>query len=230
MADNKILMETSWYNILKDEFQKNYMKDLQEFLRNEKRNNNVIYPPEESIFNAFCQTSFDNTKVVIIGQDPYHGPNQAHGLSFSVKRNVAQPPSLKNVFKELVEDVGITFPKTGYLLPWAKQGVLLLNATLTVRANQPRSHYGVGWEIFTDRVVELLAKKEESLVFLLWGKAAQEKCFKVLDIEKERKHLVLTAAHPSFYSVAGFFGCKHFSKTNDFLIKNKKTPIDWQIE
>lgn len=230
MSENKILMEKSWYDLLKEEFEKPYMKALQEFLRKEKRNNCVIYPPEEYIFNAFCQSSYDQVKVVIIGQDPYHGTNQAHGLSFSVKKNVEQPPSLKNIFKELVEDVGITFPKTGYLLPWSRQGVMLLNATLTVRASEPRSHYGIGWEIFTDKVVELLANRKDSLVFLLWGKSAQEKCFKVLDGEKQKKHLVLIAAHPSFYSAAGFFGCKHFSKTNDFLIKNNKAPIDWQIE
>ena len=230
MADNAILTEMSWYNILKEEFQKPYMKDIEEFLRNEKKQNYSIYPSEQQIFNAFCQASFDQTKVIIVGQDPYHGAGQAHGLSFSVQANVPQPPSLKNIFKELVADVGITFPKTGCLLPWAKQGVLLLNATLTVRASEPKSHYGIGWEVFTDRVVELLAKKEEPLVFLLWGKSAQEKCCKVLDNEKKSNHLVLTAAHPSFYSVAGFFGCRHFSKTNDFLLKNNRAPIDWQIE
>jgi uracil-DNA glycosylase len=223
-------MERSWSNILKDEFQKPYMKALEEFLRKEKKQNYVIYPKEEHIFNAFCQTAFDQVKVVIIGQDPYHGPGQAHGLSFSVQKNIPQPPSLKNVFKELVDDVGITFPKTGDLLPWARQGVLLLNATLTVRANEPKSHYGIGWETFTDNVVEHLSDKKEALVFLLWGKSAQEKCFKVLDKKKKSNHLVLTAAHPSFYSVAGFFGCRHFSKTNDFLLKNNRSPINWQIE
>ena len=181
----KFLMEKKWLELLQEEFQKPYMKQLQGFLKEEKRKGRIIYPPEELIFNALCQTPYDKVKVVIMGQDPYHGPNQAHGLSFSVKKDIEQPPSLKNIFKELVSDIGINFPKTGYLLPWARQGVLLLNATLTVRQKEPRSHYGIGWEIFTDEIIKILAKKKEPLVFLLWGKSAQEKCFKVFDkIEK----------------------------------------------
>lgn len=230
MEEKKIFMEKGWLDILIEEFEKPYMKNLQQFLIEEKRSKINIYPPEDLIFNAFCQTPFDEAKVVIIGQDPYHGPNQAHGLSFSVRKNVSQPPSLKNIFKELVDDEKITFPKTGYLLPWARQGVVLLNATLTVRENQPKSHYGRGWEIFTDKVVEILAKKKDPLVFLLWGKSAQEKCLKVFDFFPQHPHLILTAAHPSSYSVAGFFGCRHFSKTNEFLKKHNKKPIDWQIE
>jgi uracil-DNA glycosylase len=229
VAQSSILMENSWLEKLKEEFVQPYMTRLQNFLRKEKEAQEVIYPPEREIFNAFCHTSFEETRVVIIGQDPYHGHNQAHGLSFSVRNEVPQPPSLKNIFQELVNDVGITFPKTGCLLPWAKQGVLLLNATLTVRAGQPRSHYGQGWEEFTDKAVELLLEKKEPVVFLLWGKSAEEKCQKVFNRSQASHHLVLKAAHPSFYSVSGFWGCKHFSKTNEFLIKNKLAPINWQI-
>ncbi len=220
-------MEKEWASYLKEEFHKPYMKDLKNFLV-EERKQAQIYPPEEQIFQAFCQTPFSKVKVVIVGQDPYHGKGQAHGLSFSVSENISQPPSLKNIFKEMVDDVKITFPQTGNLLPLAKQGVLLLNATLTVRANSPKSHYGKGWETFTDHVIELLADKKEHLVFLLWGKSAQEKCMRVLNVKKHN-HLILQAAHPSFYSVSGFWGCKHFSKTNDYLIRHHLTPIDWQI-
>jgi len=230
VVQDTILMESSWLEKLKQEFSQTYMGRLQDFLKKEKLARQVIYPPEVEIFSAFCHTPFDETKVVIIGQDPYHGPNQAHGLSFSVRQGISQPPSLKNIFQELVNDVGITFPKTGCLLPWAKQGVLLLNATLTVRAGRPRSHYGQGWEEFTDKAVEALWGKKEPMVFLLWGKSAEEKCLRVFNRSKLNHHLVLKAAHPSFYSVSGFWGCRHFSKTNEFLIKNKMSPINWQIE
>jgi uracil-DNA glycosylase len=230
MIDEKFVIEKKWLDLLKEELQKPYASDLIDFLTIEKQNKEIIYPPSDLIFNAFTKTPFDKVKVVIIGQDPYHGEGQAHGLSFSVGKNIKQPPSLKNIFKELVEDMDIVFPKTGCLLPWAERGVLLLNSTLTVRKSQPKSHYKKGWEIFTDRVVELLSKKEDPLVFLLWGKAAQEKCLQVFNKKPFHKHLILTAAHPSFYSVAGFWGCKHFSKTNEFLVKNEKKPIDWQIE
>ena len=204
-GENKILMDKSWLDLLSEEFKKPYMKNLQAFLVNEKRSGYTIYPKEALFFNALCQTRFDDVKVVIMGQDPYHGENQAHGLSFSVKKEVKVPPSLQNIFKELVDDVNIKMPKTGYLLPWARQGVLLLNATLSVRKASPRSHYGKGWEAFTDAIIEKLCIRKDPIVFLLWGKSAQEKCLKVFNKNKDHPHLVLQAAHPSFYSAAGFF-------------------------
>jgi len=226
----KMFMEKKWLQILNTEFEKPYMKKLEEFLIKEKQKNNEIFPSSNEIFSAFCYTPFSKVKVVIIGQDPYHGPGQAHGLSFSVKKGVKTPPSLKNIYKEIKEDLNILedIPTNGCLDGWAKQGVLLLNATLTVTAQNPRSHYGKGWETFTDVVVEKISKKKDPVVFILWGRLAQEKVLKLLN-EGADHHLVLTAAHPSFYSAAGFFGCKHFSKTNEFLKKNGKTPIDWQI-
>jgi uracil-DNA glycosylase len=226
----KMLMEKKWLQILNTEFEKPYMKKLEEFLIKEKQKNNEIFPPSNEIFNAFCYTPFSKVKVVIIGQDPYHGQGQAHGLSFSVQKGVKTPPSLKNIYKEIKEDLKVLedIPTNGCLDGWAKQGVLLLNATLTVTAQNPRSHYGKGWETFTDVVVEKLSKKKDPVVFILWGRSAQEKVLKLLNEDTDH-HLVLTAAHPSFYSAAGFFGCKHFSKTNEFLKKNGKTPIDWQI-
>jgi len=236
---SEFYMAKDWAKILDSEFKKDYMKNLQKFLKSEIEANQTIYPPKKLIFNAFCQTAFKDVKVVIVGQDPYHGKDQAQGLSFSVPIGVSQPPSLKNIFQEQIKDVGIKMPKTGDLTSWAKQGVLLLNATLTVRAASPKSHYGHGWELFTDRVIEILSKRKDPIVFLLWGKSAQEKLFKVFNKKEEAHrdtahldgthHLILTAAHPSFYSVSGFFGCKHFSKTNEFLIKHGKKPIDWQI-
>jgi uracil-DNA glycosylase len=222
-------MEKKWLSLLQEDFQKSYMKDLQKFLQKEMEEKKTIFPPENLIFHAFCQTPFDEIKVVIIGQDPYHGKGQAQGLSFSVPEGVNVPPSLKNIYKELQEDVGISPPTSGCLIPWAKQGVFLLNATLTVREKEPKSHAGQGWETFTDTVVEKLIVREDPLVFLLWGKLAEEKCEKVLN-GKKHLHLVLTAAHPSPYSAShGFLGCKHFSKANAFLEKNGKTPIHWQI-
>ena len=229
MVSNKFFMEKTWTKVLKEEFEKDYMKNLKTFLIDEKQKGETIYPPEELIFNAFCQTPFKDVKVVIMGQDPYHGKNQAHGLSFSVPKNIDQPPSLKNIFTEMIEDVKIKKPTSGNLIHWAKQGVLLLNATLSVRSSSPKSHYGKGWEIFTDKVIEILSKREDPIVFLLWGKSAQEKIFKVFENIQNSHHLILKASHPSFYSVSGFWGCKHFSKTNEFLIKNNKKPIDWQI-
>lgn len=223
----KNLMEKRWLEILKEEFNKPYMKELEGFLREEKKRY-VIYPEEPFIFNAFCLTPFDKVKVVIVGQDPYHGEGQAHGLSFSVRKGIKQPPSLKNIFKELVDDVKIDMPKTGFLKPWAQQGVFLLNATLTVRKSSPKSHYGRGWERFTDKVIEKLVEKKEPIVFLLWGNSAKEKCEKVF--KSNKKHLVLKASHPSFYSAHNFFGCRHFSLANKFLKKNKIKEIDWQIE
>lgn len=223
-------MDESWLEKLLNEFSKNYMQELKVFLREEKKARQTIYPKEEEIFNAFCLTSFEEVKVVIVGQDPYHGENQAHGLSFSVPLEVEIPPSLKNIYKEIIDDVGIKMPTTGCLVPWAKQGVLLLNATLTVRAHLPKSHYGKGWETFTDHVVELLSLKEDPIVFLLWGSSAQEKVERVFDKKLNSNHLILKASHPSFYSAGrGFFGCRHFSKTNEFLKKIGKKTIDWQI-
>ncbi len=227
--NNTFYMEKEWAENLKEEFEKPYMKKLQNFLIEEKNKRITIFPPQNLIFNAFCQTPFKKVKVVIMGQDPYHGDGQAHGLSFSVPKTVEAPPSLKNIFKEQIEDVGITNPTSGELLSWAKQGVLLLNATLTVQKANPRSHYGRGWEIFTDKVVDILFKRKDPIVFLLWGKSAQEKIDKVFNNALEHPHLILKAAHPSFYSVKGFFGCKHFSKTNEFLEKVGKKPINWQI-
>ncbi|NGX34360.1 MAG: Uracil-DNA glycosylase [Candidatus Anoxychlamydiales bacterium] len=222
-------MEKGWAKILSEEFAKEYMKNLQKFLLSEIETKQTIFPSKDLIFNAFCCTPYDNVKVVIVGQDPYHGRNQAHGLSFSVPKEVLAPPSLKNIFKEQITDVGIKMPATGDLTSWTKQGVLLLNATLTVRESAPKSHYGKGWEVFTDRVIEILSKSKKPIVFLLWGRSAKEKLLNVFKNIENTHHLILTAAHPSFYSVSGFFGCKHFSKTNEFLIKNNIKPIDWQI-
>lgn len=223
-------MEASWLDQLKDEFDKPYMKQLEAFLAKEAEAGAVVYPPFEQIFSAFCMTPFDRVKVVIMGQDPYHGPGQAHGLSFSVPKGVPAPPSLQNIFKEMRDDLGIPVPSHGCLNKWAEQGVLLLNATLTVRANEAKSHFGKGWEVFTDRVVQLICKKKEPVVFLLWGKSALEK-FQHISECGTGKHFVLTAAHPSPLSAySGFFGCRHFSKANEFLNKAGIKPIDWAIE
>ncbi|NGX44173.1 MAG: Uracil-DNA glycosylase [Candidatus Anoxychlamydiales bacterium] len=229
MDSKDFIMEKSWARVLGEEFEKEYMKNLQNFLISEVESNQIIYPPKDLIFNAFCKTPYDKVKVVIVGQDPYHGKGQAHGLSFSVPKEIKAPPSLKNIFQEQVKDVGIKAPITGELTAWAKQGVLLLNATLTVRESSPKSHYGKGWEVFTDRIIEILSKNKKPIVFLLWGKSAKEKLFNAFTDKENSHHLILTAAHPSFYSVSGFWGCKHFSKTNEFLINNNIKPIDWQI-
>lgn len=221
-------METSWLERLSSEFEKPYMRQLEAFLSQEYREGKTIYPPFEQIFNAFCHVPFGATKVVIIGQDPYHGPGQAHGLAFSVPKGVPTPPSLQNIFKELVADVGGPLPSNGCLVGWADQGVLLLNATLTVRANEPRSHYGKGWEVFTDRVVQLLAARKDPIVFVLWGRSALEKWKHVCMEGEQTHHLVLTAPHPSPLSAhSGFLGCRHFSKINEFLIRSGKEPIRW---
>ena len=223
-------MEASWLERLGEEFEKPYMKELEAFLARERAAGAEVYPPYELIFNAFCQTPFAEVKVVIMGQDPYHGPGQAHGLSFSVPPGVPAPPSLQNIFKEIRDDLGIPVPKSGCLTGWAKQGVLLLNATLTVRANEAKSHFGKGWEVFTDRVVRLLCMRKEPLVFLLWGKSALDKFQHIAECGTGR-HLVLTAAHPSPLSAhAGFMGCRHFSKTNEFLKKAGIKPIHWAVE
>ncbi len=229
VAEKIAYMEASWLDRLAPEFEKPYMKTLEAFLGREIASGVVVYPPFEQVFNAFCQTPFDEVKVVIIGQDPYHGPGQAHGLSFSVPKGIPLPPSLQNIFKELKEDLSVPSPPHGCLIEWARQGVLLLNATLTVRADQPRSHHGHGWELFTDRVVQILCERKEPMVFLLWGKSALEK-FQHIPSSQDSPHLVLTAAHPSPLSAhAGFFGCRHFSKANEFLKSKGCTPIDWKI-
>lgn len=221
-------IDSSWMELLKGEFEKPYMKQLEAFLAQEAASGATIYPPRNEIFQALFTTSFEKVRVVIVGQDPYHGPGQAHGLSFSVRDGVPHPPSLQNIFKELQEDLGVPIPVHGCLERWAKQGVLLLNATLTVRENAARSHYGKGWEQFTDRVIEALCSRKEPMVFLLWGKSAQEKCKEILAVKQALQHLVLTAPHPSPLSAyAGFFGCRHFSKANAFLQKLGQDPIAW---
>ena len=221
-----IQIEESWKEILKDEFDKTYFQHVVAFLKAEKASGKIIYPPGSLIFNSFKQTPFSNVKVVIIGQDPYHNPRQAHGLSFSVPDGIAKPPSLLNIFKELKNDLGIPIPENGNLTKWASQGVLLLNASLTVRQNEPGSHAQIGWLQFTDQVIKKISDGKEGIVFLLWGKFAQEK----QSLIDETKHFVLKAAHPSPLSANnGFFGCKHFSKTNELLMKQHKIPIDWKI-
>jgi len=222
-------LEQSWKEALKEEWTKEYLHALITFLAKERVGPIPVYPPKEEVFNAFNHTPFDKVKVVIIGQDPYHGPGQAHGLSFSVPDNMKQPPSLKNIFKELQDDLGILPPQHGCLTAWTKQGVLMLNAVLTVRAHTPRSHYGKGWEEFTDGVVARLSQREDPVIFVLWGKTAQEKCRHIIEQTKKR-HFVLMAPHPSPYSVhSGFFGCRHFSKINELLKKQEKEPINWII-
>ena len=221
-------MEKVWKEKLIDEIKKPYMQSLSSFINEEREKGKIVYPPKEDIFSAFNFSPFNEVKVVIIGQDPYHGPNQAHGLSFSVQKGIKPPPSLVNIYKELKSDLGIPIAEHGCLTNWARQGVLLLNATLTVLQKQPKSHYGKGWEQFTDFVVELLAKKDDPIVFMLWGRSAKEKCEKMLI--NNNKHLVLKAMHPSpFSAYNGFFGCKHFSKANAFLEKAGKKPIDWRV-
>jgi len=223
-------MDATWLERLRPEFEKPYMRRLEAFLAEESANGQTIFPPFEETFSALCYTRFEDVKVVIIGQDPYHGAGQAHGLSFSVPPGIPIPSSLQNIYKELAEDIGFKPPTHGSLLSWAKQGVLLLNATLTVREGQPRSHYGHGWEEFTDRIVQLLAQRKDPLVFLLWGKSAYEKFRHVAPQGQTSPHLILTSPHPSPLSAhAGFFGCRHFSKTNIFLKKVGKAPIDWNL-
>lgn len=219
-------IEESWKNVLNDEFNKEYFIKLKEYLVEEKKKY-TVYPPGSQIFAAFNHTPFNSVKVVILGQDPYHGPGQAHGLCFSVPKGIPAPPSLQNIFKELNNDLGLPIPNHGNLEKWAKQGVLLLNATLTVRANQAGSHQNKGWETFTDAAIKALSEHHKGLVFILWGNYAQAKT-RIIDASK---HFILTAPHPSPLSASrGFFGCKHFSKTNRLLTSIGKDPIDWALD
>lgn len=222
-----ITFEPGWESVLAQELEKPYMQALREFLKEEKARGEQVYPKSSDVFNAFRHTPLDKVKVVLLGQDPYHGPGQAHGLSFSVQKGVAVPPSLRNMYKELATDVpGFQIPAHGDLTSWADQGVLLLNATLTVRAHQAASHQGKGWETFTSHVITELSARKQGLVFLLWGKFAQNKA-QLID---SGKHNLLKAAHPSPLSAHnGFFGCCHFSKTNEILLAEGQTAIDWQI-
>ncbi len=219
-----VKIEGSWKEALKHEFTKPYFLQVATHLKTERATGAVVYPPGQLIFNAFNTTPFDEVKVVILGQDPYHGTGQAHGLSFSVPDGVPPPPSLVNIYKELNKDIGLPIPKTGNLTKWAKQGVFLLNAILTVRANEPASHAKIGWMDFTDAVIKKISAEKKGIVFLLWGKFAQEKQVLI----DETKHFVLKAAHPSPFSAdKGFFGCKHFSRTNKLLMDQGIDAIDW---
>ncbi len=220
-------LHPSWQTYLEPEFQKDYMLQLKTFLAGEKKNGYTILPKSEEVFNAFNHTPFDAVKIVILGQDPYHGVGQAHGLSFSVRKGVAIPPSLQNIYKELQTDIsGFQYPPHGELTQWADRGVLLLNATLTVRLSHAGSHQNKGWEQFTDKAIASLSEHREGLIFMLWGRFAQNK-IPLIDIQK---HYVLRAAHPSpFSAYNGFFGCQHFSKANEILMQQEKSPIDWQI-
>lgn len=221
------MLAESWFPHLGAEFEKPYMQQLRSFLRSQKDAQKIIYPKSTDVFNAFSYTSFDEVKVVVLGQDPYHGPNQAHGLCFSVQEGIAPPPSLVNIYKELNNDLSIPPVKTGCLIPWAQQGVLLLNSVLTVEKGNAGAHQGKGWEQFTDQVIDLLNREKTGLVFLLWGAYAQKKG-QFIDVAK---HCVLKAAHPSpFSAYNGFLGCHHFSKTNEYLKNQGKTPIDWRLE
>ncbi len=226
MDADRVRLEASWKKHLLSEFSAPYMQDLRGFLRDQLQRKKLIFPKPSEYFAALENTPFEKVKVVILGQDPYHGPGQAHGLCFSVRPGVAVPPSLQNIYKELKADVGFEIPKHGHLVSWAKQGVLLLNATLTVEAGKAGSHQKKGWEQFTDQVIACLNQQRSGLVFMLWGSFAQEKG-KVID---RNRHLVLTAPHPSPLSAhRGFLGCHHFSKANEYLKKHGQTPIDWQL-
>lgn len=225
MSDAGPRLHPSWLDALQPEFDQPYMRELRSFLVEEKRQH-TVYPPGGEIFNAFNLTPLDRVRLVVLGQDPYFNPHQAHGLCFSVRRGITPPPSLKNIYRELHEDVGFTPPGHGELTAWAERGVLLLNAVLTVRAGEPMSHGGRGWERFTDRAIAELAARREGLVFLLWGRPAQQKAEHV---DRER-HLVLTAAHPSPRSAdRGFFGCRHFSRANTWFSARGEPPFDWSL-
>ena len=226
MGDIMIGNNCTWDVLLKDEYQKDYFIQLKNFVIDEYKNK-TVYPKMSEIFNAFVKTPYENVKVVILGQDPYHGENEAEGLSFSVKVGIAKPPSLINIFSELKSDLGIDPPNHGSLISWAEQGVLLLNSSLTVIKDSPKSHANKGWEIFTDEVIKLINKKETPVVFILWGSDARSKKYLITN----KKHLIIESAHPSPLSAyRGFFGSKPFSKTNAFLIKNGISPIEWKIK
>lgn len=226
MSEKKPPLPDSWMKHLRKEFEKDYMLNLKSFLKDQMSKKKVIYPRNSEIFSAFNLTFLDKVKVVIIGQDPYHGQGQAHGLCFSVKPEVKIPPSLKNIYKELESDLNFQAPSHGFLESWAKNGVLMLNNVLTVEQGKPASHQGKGWEVFTDKVVEILNQECKNLVFLLWGSHAQKKANNV----DRKKHLVLECPHPSPFSAhKGFLGCKHFSKTNEYLKNHNIMPIDWNL-
>ena len=218
-------MDESWLAVLGDELDQPYMAELRAFLVAEVESGRRFYPPADRVFNAFTLTAFDAVRVVVLGQDPYHGAGQAMGLCFSVPPGVPQPPSLQNIFKELSSDLSVPIPGTGDLTPWAERGVLLLNAVLTVAPRTPGSHAGKGWERFTDRAVRELSERREGVVFLLWGRYAQQKG----EVVDRTRHHILTAAHPSPYSASGFFGCRHFSQANALLETAGGAPVDWQL-
>ena len=218
--------ECVWKNFLESEFKQEYFQSLSAFLKEEYKTK-TIYPAREDVFNAFEYTPYETCKVVILGQDPYHEPNQAHGLCFSVRKGVALPPSLRNIYAELHADLGCAIPDHGCLVDWARQGVFLLNTTMTVRQGAAASHVGKGWETFTDDIIRELNKREKSIIFLMWGSCAKQKEALITN----KNHYILKAPHPSPLSAyRGFFGCKHFSKTNEILLNNGETPIDWQIK
>lgn len=220
------MIGNDWDNLLKDEYQKEYFKNLENFVLDEYKHK-IIYPKINEVYNAFRYTSFEDVKVVILGQDPYHGENQAEGLCFSVKNGVSKPPSLINIFKELHDDLGYEVPKNGSLVSWTKQGVLLLNAVLTVEKDKAASHKGKGWEQFTDEVIKIVNKKTTPVVFILWGSYARSK----KGLITNDKHLIIESAHPSPLSAYnGFFGSKPFSKTNNFLVRNGIEPVNWEIK
>ena len=220
-----VKIENSWAEALKDEFEKEYFQKITSYLKHEIASGIVVYPKGGNIFKAFDSTPLNSVKVVILGQDPYHGKGQAHGLSFSVQEGVHQPPSLQNIFKELRDDLRIPLPDNGNLELWAERGVFLLNSVLTVRAGLPASHSKIGWSLFTDRVISILSEKREGVVFMLWGNYARSK----RELIDHNKHLVLEAAHPSPLARGAFFGCRHFSKANEYLIAKGKDPVNWSL-
>lgn len=220
-----VKIQEQWKDVLREEFDKEYFANLVQILHQEKKNKKTIYPPGGLIFNAFELTPFNEVKVVILGQDPYHGAGQAHGLSFSVPDGVQAPPSLKNIYKEIEDDLQVTIRKNGNLESWARQGVFLLNAALTVRAGEPTSHGNIGWDKFTDAVIKTISDKKEGIVFLLWGNYARGK----RELIDRNKHYVLEAPHPSPLARGAFFGCKHFSRCNEYLASHGKTPVDWTL-
>ena len=223
-----VKLNATWLEQLRSEIESDYFKQLLIYIDNEKKQGSTVYPPEDLVFEAFNRTPFDKVRVVILGQDPYHGKNQAHGLAFSVCRTEKIPPSLKNIYKEMTSDLNIEKPEHGCLESWADQGVLLLNSTLTVREKEPKSHHNKGWERFTDAVLQKLIDEKDFLIFVFWGRLAQEK-LKTLRMKQGAHHYILMAAHPSPYSAVNFLGCKHFSKINEILISENQKNIDWRI-